>query len=132
MNVQAKDLKRAFRRQTRCMYFRMILQDAQYDTVRHREMRGYLDTYTHIYDYDGDIARDCDDVARDFWNYAKIRANRRYNQNAIIGLVVFPDHTEIVYGVDSQVVPKSTEIHYLDPDTQEIRAPNKKPKWIVL
>ena len=132
MNVQAKDLRRAFRRQTRCSYFRTILQDAQYDTVQHSEMHEYIDTYTHIEDYEGDSEWDCDDIARDFWNYAKIRAKRRYKQNAIIGLVVFPDHTETVYGVDAQVAPKRTDIYYLDPDTWEIRAPNKKPKWIIL
>lgn len=114
------------------MYFRTILQDARYDTVQHREMYHYIATYEHLEDYEGDTEWDCDDVARDFWNHAKKKAKRRYTQNAIIGLVIFPDHTEIVYGVDAEVVPTRTDIYYLDPDTWEPRTPNKKPKWIVL
>lgn len=127
--MNAKDLKRALHRQTKCSSSKIILQDKIYDTVS----TAYIQHFVLEYEQDEYIPEqwDCDDQARDFWNYAKKRIKSEQDYNAIMGMLILPAHTKLLFAT---AVPNTDEIavKYLDQNGWRITNPNQKPKWIVL
>lgn len=130
--MNARELKRLLRKQTRCSYWRMIVPDKYYDTVRGGMMRTLVDLYKEDQERHRDENWDCDDIARDFWCYAKRVIKGPRNENGIVGRVIFPDHAEIIY-VKTRVLPTALDhVYYIDQRDWNIRKPYKKPKWIEL
>jgi len=110
----------------------MIVPDRNYDAVRRGLMQNLINVYSDnpaIYE---DEKWDCDDIARDFWNYAKIALKNITGKNAIVGRVIFREHAEIIYTYEKHTKDMSDSVRYIDQRDWSLRKPDKKPKWLEL
>ena len=130
--MNAKELRRLFRKQTGCSYWRMIVPDKSYDVVQSDIMSTLIRTYREDHaEYKGE-EWDCDDIARDFWNFAKRVIRDARNENGIVGRAIFPKHAEIIYVQEKYTKDGSHPVYYVDQRNWNIYMPNKRPKWIEL
>jgi len=110
----------------------MIVPDKNYDAVRNGVMSILIRTYRE--DQKRYIVEewDCDDIARDFWCFAKRVVSDTTEKNGIVGRVIFRDHAEIIYVEKEPDTRFSDKVQYIDQHDWSIRKPDEKPKWIEL
>ncbi|MBE9594791.1 MAG: hypothetical protein IMF19_15075 [Proteobacteria bacterium] len=130
--MNAKELKWLLRRQTGCSYHRMIVPDKNYDSVVPGMMHHLIKVYSEDQKKYSGEEWDCDDIARDFWCFAKRVKSNATKENKIVGRVIFPDHAEIIYVQGVHLESNPYYVYYVDQRNWHIRKPDKKPKWIEL
>lgn len=130
--MNAKELKRLLRKQTRCSTWRMIVPDEYYDAVKFGTIHQLIKVYREGQKKYVEEEWDCDDIARDFWNYAKRVLADTTKGNGIVGRVIFSDHAEIIFVEDLCLPKENFSVHYIDQRDWSMRLPNKKPKWIEM
>ena len=130
--MNAKELKRLLRKQTGCSYRRMIIQDKNYNALQPGAMKRYLKMYNRFDYYDYGEEYDCDDVARDLWNFMKRRARIERKENGAVGLLILNDHTQLVCARIEYAQKTPHSVYYLDQRDSTINRPNEKPKWIIM
>lgn len=108
------------------------MPDKNYDVVRPGVMHTLIKTYREDQKKHIDEEWDCDDIARDFWCFAKRVHSDRTERNRIVGRVIFHDHAEIIYVQERYIKDNLAHVYYIDQRDWGIRKPNKKPKWIEL
>ena len=138
--MNAKELKKALRRQCGCSTRHMVVMDKYYSPISVSEVRALTKDYEkaayipEIWDCD-DIARDfVNFTARDFLNFVKKTTKEVLGKNVAFGMLVLRDHAQEVF-VDE--LPKSSRrkrsiVEYLDHRNWRIYAPNERPKWIII
>lgn len=110
----------------------MIVPDKNYDVMRPGVIDTLIRTYRENQKKHINEKWDCDDIARDFWCFAKRVVSDKTEENVIVGRVIFRDHAEIIC-VKKIFFPTGLDlVYYIDQRDWSIRKPNKKPKWIEM
>lgn len=120
------------RKQTRCSTWRMRIPDKNYDAMRLGRVQKLIKAYRENSEVHIEEEWDCDDIARDFWSFAKEVIKVVKEGNGIVGMVDFPDHTQIVYVEEINSKSEPYHVYYFDQRDWSIHRPNRKPKWIIM
>lgn len=131
-NMNAKDLKRILRKQTRCSTRHIIMLDKEYAPIQTSKVYALINDYEEA-TYISEIW-DCDDIARDFINYVKKTVKEVSAENVALGMIIFKDHAQKIFVEEFKPHSKRDryKVRYLDHRDWYIYAPNEHPKWIIM
>ena len=138
--MNAKELKKALRRQTGCSTRHMVVLDKEYSPISTSEVWALTKDYSkaayipEIWDCD-DIARDfVNFIARDFLNYIKKTTKEVLGKNVAFGMLVLRDHAQEVFveEIENPARRSNYTVRYMDHRYWNVYTPNERPKWIVI
>lgn len=110
----------------------MRIPDKKYDAMRPGVMSNLISTYRKNMPVWEEERWDCDDIARDFWNFAKQVRSHNIGENSVVGMIDFPEHTQIVFVQEKYTENMNDSVYYVDQRDWSIRKPDRKPKMIIM